>query len=739
MLIVPGVLGGLGRDPGVKEMVEYLDRWAAKNEDWESMSSEERYATLKAAERKAILEQFEQCTEDFSYAARNYFWITNKRRTDQLFSVWESQHLVLQKYYELKAKGLPQKIIVIKARQLGCSLLIEAMIAWRTMFFPNTEALVVSVDADHSQYLFSLMLHIYDMMPWWLKPQAASLKYEEGLHFDNPDRDMRRLKPGLNSHIYVQHSNQISGVGQGHVVNAFHGSEFTDWMQARAEEIIEGDLLHAIAETPESFGFLESTGRGAGTYSHNLWRTCEKMGDRAEWYPLFLPWFFETTRVLAPPGGWRIQKQEFAMRERVQGEWAHCNHCGKYFSAAIRGESQVGAVCNLCGQGVVVPAVLTDAQLYWKQTKRENAEAKGSDSLKKHKAEMATTAEEAFQLSGTCVFDDDCLEKVTYSLHDPKKWPGVKVGFLDSKGRFHGSLGDKPGCWVDGCVADHRFDEEVMIVWEEPIKGVEYAVGVDISEGIGQDSSVISVIKKGTPGPDEQVAIWRSNNVDPATLAFYVNIVGRWYNDALMCIEYNTGFRTTANDVRFKYQYPNLFRWKHLDSANPMSQKLHWYTQYNTKPLLWQTWRKWIKAGLLIVRDPVLLAEMQTFQKDDDDDRMASHERGSHDDSLMASMIALYCSHEMEADEGGRIPVPMQVEEKEPARWRMWCEVCKTEWGASNPEQEYRCPNTECGSIRIKGELLERSDRRGLTNDQMLALLNTPDVSSPKVLTEEMM
>ena len=709
----------MARDAGITEMVAYFDRCATQQPDWERMTSEERFATLKKAERESIKQQFVLCVNDFSYASRNYFWITNKRREDQLFALWESQWLVLQKYYELKRAGKPQKILIIKARQLGASLLIEAMIAWRTMFFPNTEALVVSVDADHSKYLFSLMLHIYDMMPWWLKPQAASLQYEDGLHFDNPDRDARRLKPGLNSHIYVQHSNQISGVGQGHVITAFHGSEVTDWLQSRAEQIIEGDLLNAIAETTESFGFLESTGKGAGTYSHKLWQTCEQMGDRAEWCPLFLPWFFETTRVLAPPQGWHIQKPEDSMCERVSGEWAHCDKCTRFFSAAIHGESCVGTLCPICKSGTVQPFVLTDAQLYWKQTKRENAEFKGLEALKKHRAEMSSTAEEAFQLSGVCVFDEECIEKATYSIRNPKKVAGIKVGFLNSRGEFHGYTGVKGGCWRNGCTADHRFDDEVLTVWEEPQKGREYAVGVDISEGIGQDYSVISIIKTGrSAGPDEQVAIWRSNGVDPSTLSFYVNVLGLWYNEALMCIEYNTGFRTTANEVRFKYMYPNIFRWKHLDSQNPVSSKFHWYTQYNTKPLLWQTWRKWIKAGLMIVRDPVTLAEMLTFQKDDEDDRSAEHERGSHDDVLMASMIALYCSHEMEADEGGRIPVPTQAESEEPFRYRMTCLKCKTVWGAANPEKEYRCPNEACQSIRITGEPTTTADPRKTNLDE---------------------
>ena len=1074
-----------GRDRGVQLLVDHLEAHSDKyirEGAWDQMGPDERFQTLDKGEREAVLEQARFCRRDFIYAARQFFWITNDQGHDQLFTLWESQWLVLQKWMELKKKERAQKIMILKGRQLGCSLLIEAMIAWRTMFFRNTEAIVVSVDEEQSSYLYGLMLHFFDKMPWWLKPEAATLEVKGGLHFDRKDREQRQRNPGMNSHIYVQHANQLSGVGQGKRLSAAHVSEYSDFQQAKAKEIIEGDLLHSIHDNdPNSFGFLESTGRGSGSYSHMLWKANIKMGEDAEWYPLFLPFFLERSRVVAPPQGWHIDKPERMLRDRVMSEWVKCDECAQYHVAKFGGESRIGTTCPACDKGTLKPAVLSDEQLRWKELKRKNAEAKDKESLKLHhqetacvvgstristpqgivRIEMASgvtsvetghvrewiprgrrqvirlttkigrelvctpehlirveggewleaeklipgdviqltppmfaeepytvewshtptvkmsipigeswarllgyimgdgcwikngfsifcdakdpdvaedvrrlfvetmgkeplvytegnmivvrsvdarwfeiaehlgciepwdsctgyhrkvrvpdcvwrspkkvvaefirtlfecdghahmknprvrfftkweqfardiqllllgfgincsskrssktlstngktyygnmvelnanaahlyysqigfvgkrkssgcsrppirkhcqiidenrmldiiasvsdageeevfdlsmeaphyfgangisvhncTAEDGWQLSGYAVFDEACQDAMALTVRNPMTSPDVKVGFIDSKGRFHGVKFDrgrdgskqlKIGCFVDGCQADHRTsqlceDESTFIQWEAPIPGREYSVGVDIAEGIGEDYSVIAVNKLGKAGtPDEQVAVWRSNDVEPLDLAFYANTIGRMYNEALMCIEYNF-YKSVADAVRGQYQYPNLFRWKHLDSKDPMSNKFHWMTQPNTKPKLWQQGRKWIKAGWFIVRSPNFVEESQTFQKDDEDDKKAEHAKGCHDDELLAVLIALYCAHEWEADESGRINPGVAIAEVEPPRYKMICKKCGCEWGAARPDTEYRCPKEDCGSIFLIGVPLEAPDPR---------------------------
>lgn len=729
-------------------MVEYLDRdiplkHGLDDETWVSLPAAEKFSLLAPSDRQAILEQARECTKDFSYAARNYFWIVNQKKQDQLMSLWQGQHLILQKWYDLKEKypKKAQKIIIVKARRLGCSYLIEAMLAWRSMFFPNTRGLVVSVDEDSAADLFSIMAHIYTKLPWWLKPMLAAYKYREGIFFDNPDEQMRTYRPGLNSKVEVQFASQVSGVGQGRAIDALHCSEVSDWPEGKAEDILEADLTPALDENNEVFGFLESTGRGAGTYFHKLWKTCERRMERAEWYPVFLPWFFETKRVLAPPGGWHLQKPEAKMRDRVAKEWAQCSHCREYRRLLIHGELTIGTECPECGQGTFQSVMLGDDQLFWKQDKREQAEEKGKPALKKHLQEFATTPEEAFQLQGNTFFDDRCMEWVNFGIRDPIKagkiYRGSTVDNEYHPPEIHGASGKNGRCYVKTCKDDHRHDDILFQVWEEPIPGRRYSVGVDPSDGLGEDYGVIWVNKIGERGgPDEQVAMFRDNNTSPKELAYYANVIGRWYNDALMSVEYNVA-QACGNDLVDFWQYPNLFQWSARDAVQNRPLRWHWYTRVNTKPLLNDTAKHWLQGCVWIVRAKEFAHEMTVYTKDRAGSVVVRAIRGENDDVLMAAMIALYCPHERDSDESGRIPVMARVEEEKPARYKMVCTRCHFTWGAQNPELEYRCPVEGCGCIRLRAESLEANPGAAYDHEQLQHLLAGRSATRPRDPTHD--
>jgi len=700
------------RDLEMSELVEYFDE--PRFHDKKIKSEADRFQLLTTKEIKVIQGIADKCRKDFSYASRNFFWITNKKRGDQLFKLWPSQELIYEHMLRLQSKGLPMKVITIKARQLGCSSLIEGLIAWKTMFFRNVNAIVVSFDPDHAAYLFGIMQHIYDLMPWWLRPQCAAREYKDGLIFENRDYDSRRMNPGLVSRVMVQAANKRTGVGQGVRISAAHISEFCDFNQDYARDVIEEDLGNALAEDdPSMFAILESTAKGTGNYAYRLWNKCVELGESAEWHPIFLPWFFEATRVTAPPKGWRPEEQEREMRNRVEIEWTFCQSCDRYQERFNKTEDVADTICQKCGIGILKPYILTDDQLFWMRRKRKNAE-KDSESKKKLLQEMATTAVEAFQVSGIQVFSDSSQEWVNSTLRPP-----ALEGFFDKSGKLHGcnpkakrmnaATGDYyDPCYLEDCNADHEFGDEhgemPMQIWKLPEQGQIYCIGADVAEGLGgeADYSVGFVLKVSQHGGiDEEVASFRSNTTDPIAFAHVLNYLGRWYNDALMCIEVNR-YDTTASTIRFNLQYPNLYRWKHLDSLQILSNKLGWYTQSNSKPRLYQTWHKLTKQHLIVVYSRNIAEEMKTFIKDDYDERGAGSEKGSNDDHLMAAMIALYCAHEGEWDDSlGQMNFASRELTMESAPWHMSCAGCQLLWPAHSNRDDQNCPR--CGSMMISG------------------------------------
>lgn len=737
MITTPsGLVLPWGQDQDVAQLITHLDQ--RQDRCWDEDSKRYRIELLPKSEYEEVIRQIGDCQADFSYAARNYFQIVTKKGEEIPFALWESQDLVLEIMMQMKAQGKTQRIYIIKARQLGMSTLIEALIAWRCMFFPNARGIVVSDDQDNSAELFSKMLHIYDHMPWWLQPMLDRRKEEKLLVFDNPDDARKRSDPGLQSRVSVQAATKMTGVGQGRSLNCCHLSEMCDWPDWKAVEIIQEDIHNAIAEDVDTFAFLESTAKGAGRYAHKLWRRQVEMGENCQWYPLFLPWFMEKTRVKAPSRGWRPDQRSQDTRERASRDWAQCTKCGAYREQGHSGDLINGALCWQCKSGVLESVVLTDKQLYWMHNEYANV-AIDQKSKKTLKQEMALTSEEAFQISGYQIFPEPCIEFVNSSIDKH----GFLEGHFDGRGEFHAMTGErrpdgsiKKRCRVNECPYDHAEEVNSLRVWEEPIPGYQYVVGGDVAEGLGGDAdySVAWVNRIGTFGnPDVHVATFRSNEIDPIAFGDVLNFIGIWYNEALMSVEVNK-FDSCFTRVRQFHMYSNNYRWKHVDSTNMLTNKWGWWTTQTTKPRLWQTAVQFLRQRLWIIRDEQCYEEMLTFQKESPEDRGASAEDNFNDDTIMAAMIALYTAHDMDWDENQQsIPTMSKDGLIANDQWIMRCQACDHQWSASNPSVYRRCPsdkagpqrNQICGSIKLVGRFIAREGASAVTLD-LEAELNDP-------------
>jgi hypothetical protein len=358
--------------------------------------------------------------------------------------------------------------------------------------------------------------------------------------------------------------------------------------------------------------------------------------------------------------------------------------------------------------------VLTDEQLCFIWHQRINKSQRGEDALKELRQELASTPEEAFQLSGTQVFPAECFEAVAATIDNNP----IARGNLDADGHIHWVADHATGrCGQSWCKEDHRYDISFPLkIWEWPQRGAEYSLGADPAEGLGgtHDYSVawVNRIGKGA-NPDVHVATYRSNTISPFEFATVVNALGRLYNNALVTVEYNT-VTTVGDNLKNFYQYPNLYRWKHHDNVGrPESNKFHWVTNQKTRPALWQTAVKYLKGGLWVVRDQTFYSEMETFQKEEDSTRVEAG-RGFHDDTLFAAMIALYASRETDVHAGfGRIQQPASISGGliESPQWVLTCSACGFSWESAtfNPVSHaiIKCPRCSRVQVRAKRKISE--------------------------------
>lgn len=215
------------------------------------------------------------------------------------------------------------------------------------------------------------------------------------------------------------------------------------------------------------------------------------------------------------------------------------------------------------------------------------------------------------------------------------------------------------------------FDQAVLdtcTFWEPPRRRGprRYVIGADVGDGLGQDRSVIEVLRVGTiDEPAEQVAEYISAEILPAGLSYIIQTLGQYYVDedgleALVAIECNGHGLTTQDTLQLHLGYGHFYNWEFHDAYDPSrrySTKVGWYTSPRSRPMLLSK----IHAALiqtdaitglpdLVTRSPYLHNELKDFQTE----TMlweAAAARGAHDDAIMATAIAYYVTWKLQGGE----------------------------------------------------------------------------------------
>jgi hypothetical protein len=172
-------------------------------------------------------------------------------------------------------------------------------------------------------------------------------------------------------------------------------------------------------------------------------------------------------------------------------------------------------------------------------------------------------------------------------------------------------------------------------IWKEPVPGRDYVMGCDPAEGVGGDSSVIEVYDRVTL---EQVAEYSSNTIPPAKFAKTIARVGKHYHEALAAVERNNHGHTVLD--RLKDIYSNIFMQTTTDERTKVkTRKMGWLTTGHTRDLMLDAFVEVVEDATVGVNSARLKKEMLTFVTDDDGKRQAKERY--HDDTIMASAIAV--------------------------------------------------------------------------------------------------
>ncbi len=527
---------------------------------------------------------------------------------------WE-QRLLVDMVLEDIRLGLPVRYIILKARQMGLSTVIEALGFWWTTTHRNIKTVIMAHETEAATNLYEMFKRYFDYSHVHFQPDR---KYNnvKALVFDVEDKIKEEYKardersPGLGSSIKTMVAKE--GKGRSATIHFFHGSEVAFW-EVKADVV--SAALQAVPMAANTFAFLESTANGVGGFFYKAWfgAKARKNNLRA----VFFPWHqHHEYELQAPEGGLTYYDDEeakllklFLKKGYEQWRW--------------------------------------DRKIVWRREKKKEF----LDDPKKFYQEYPSTDMEAFLSSGRPKFDMDMLVRMWQYAEE--------LSISDSLHHVFGQIVPNP----DPAGKERYVFEQVPVmmegtdptplkVWELPIKhdpnthteAAKYVIGVDVSEGkLNQESerkendySVIDVTRVDNL---KTVARWRGH-IDPDLLGALVYQVGRFYNDALVGVEINNHGLTTVQSLRNK-SYPKLYM-RETSEENRFQQRtavMGWRTDKKTKPIIINNLAKAIREGDIIDLDVVFLSECQTYVVDDQG--YTNAQEGQFDDTVMAKAIAL--------------------------------------------------------------------------------------------------
>lgn len=377
---------------------------------------------------------------------------------------------------------------------------------------------------------------------------------------------------GLKSQIDTATA-ENSGTGRGQTVQWLHASEVALW--PKGQEIVAG-LMQAVPYIPNTAIFLESTANGIGDYFHTTWEAAQR--DESTFEPLFFPWKVHEEYSIKPPKHFKMTADE----KKVKKEHG-----------------------------------LTWGQIYWRRKKM--LEFTGDE--KRFYQEYPLTDVEAFLASGTPRFNTMKLAEMRQQCYDPQTIELIERP--DEKTKLP-------------IVIPKVLEGAPLKVWEQPQTNEDYIIGADVAEGIEEDYSVATVMKK----RDHKTVARFRGDMEPADFGEYLAILGKWYNQALIGAEINNHGLTTVQRLR-DVGYDNLYRREMgIDERyEEYTSKLGWRTDVRTKPLMIDGLSEAISTDQIVDYDKIFIQECLTYVRDARGRTNA--QLGQHDDTVMATAIAL--------------------------------------------------------------------------------------------------
>lgn len=180
-------------------------------------------------------------------------------------------------------------------------------------------------------------------------------------------------------------------------------------------------------------------------------------------------------------------------------------------------------------------------------------------------------------------------------------------------------------------------------IYEQPQKGHIYIATVDVSAGLGQDYSIITIIDV-TTAPYKQVMLYRKNDIDPTSFSIVVDGIARRYNMAYLIIESNNDGKIVCKEL-FDMEYENMIN----TIAEKGENKIKYGKRSSIGIMMTKTTKKvgcsklkeLIENNVLVIQNEETISELGTFAASNGS---YAAESGKHDDIVMSLVMFAWFS-----------------------------------------------------------------------------------------------
>lgn len=582
--------------------------------------------------RDTVVQQFirYRIRYDFPFFAALFLYIKAKGGgRDILFRLTRPQRRLVNRFMELYEAKKPIRIILLKARQLGGSTLIQLFMLWMQITQEyGLNSLIIAHQSIASDEILDMFNKAATQLPSWiLHKLGEQYKANESTFVNVGHSGAIKRVPQRDCKIKVGTAERPDSC-RGGDYNLIHLSEVGLWKttDGKSPEDIVQSACSGVLYKHRTMIVYESTAKGVGNFFHREFLAAFE--GKSQFEAIVICWYDIDLYVL--PFADDKERESFA-----RSMYEH------------RNETEASSEREECGQ-----------YIYWLWQKGATLEAinwyiaerrKYSDHARMA-SEYPSDYIEAFSFSGEIVFDRHQVEELRHTCKTPR------------------AVGDIVADANEGAKAlsNVRFSEERkggLAIWEYPeifndntVVTDRYLTVVDIGGRSSKaDWSVIVVFDRFAMqwgGKPEVVAQWYGH-IDMDILAWKAAQISRYYDNAELVIESNTlethdrermvdGDQSGYILNRIKDYYPNLYARDQSEEEilQNAPKKYGFHTNTATKPIVVSALQRAVRERLYVERDGRCLDEMISYERKPNGAFGAI--LGCHDDLLMTRAIGMH-------------------------------------------------------------------------------------------------